>query len=558
MQAAFVVQKFDGDYDQPCGPAGGCLDPTPLPKKLAAWSDHFGLDRVAVLQFAPTWAIGDIYGVGDYAFDPVWQSNIDAMVAEDLFFGLYLLDNHYDKALPAFTLGDWSQQQIRWLTGKLAVVPLYDLVPGGGLEHVATHAKIDARTQPWLDRIEDIAFDLATRGVRFLYIDNFGASHDDVCFSLDPAHGHPPGFDRSLEGGYAETFEVVGTVGAAATAGTGAPDAGVFGSISELSFEANIAAHGHVVTPTQPAEDWMTGGPMGRVVPLHAIAWHKWAPFGPVHASYYYRLLAAPSGSCSATDVACSVFSADPVQREAGRRGGCYTLAFGALANGSPVWPAEVCPELDVGFPMSYTLPDTPPGGEPNSLVPYKRLAAFAARLGALRGEPATRAYLSSGQRLRDLRPAATSVIPQIQIGLAPFEPTNCPPQDTELVPILVQGIWGDPLLPGRIGLFFGNHSGGGYLGGSFALPPQEYGLNPGTNYVVRRWNTANWTFQIVGGFNGGVNVAWIQVPPIAAESVASSRSCRSRRRTDALRPPGARGRAARYASARGAPSTYP
>jgi hypothetical protein len=458
---------------------------------------------------------------GDYAFDPARQSNIDAMVAADLYFGLYLFDNQYDTSLPEYSLGEWAHRQIQCLTGKLAMTPLYDLGPSGGLELSAVHAKIDVRAQPRLDRMEDVASDLATRGVRFVYIDNFGASHDDVCFSIGPEHAHAPGFERSVEAGYAHTFELMGAAGAAATAGSGAPDAGTFGSISELSFEANIASHRHAVTPTQPAEDWMTRGPMGRVVPLHATAWHKWAPFGPVHASYYYRLPAAPSGSCSSTDVACSVFSADAVEREAGRRGGCYTPAFGALASGSPVWPAEVCPELDVGFPMSYTLPDTPPGGDTDALVPYKRLAAFAARLAALRGEPATQAYLSTGQLLRDLRAAPVAVIPQIEVGLAPLLPDNCTPQDTESVPIVVQGVWRDALLPDRLGLFFGNHSGLGFPGTAFALPPQEYGLAPGTTYVVRRWNTVNWTFQIVAVFSGAANLAWIPVPPIPAESVA-------------------------------------
>jgi hypothetical protein len=387
--ADYGAKVFDGDGNPNTG--------VNLPEKVAAYAAHHDLDGVAVFQFGTAWC-GGSSGVGRYDLAPAWAQNAGVLEQAGVPFYLYVSDNDYSMLSPDFEIDDWEAEQIVLMNGELFVGPAPGEPPGDPSSW--TMAKIDPFSARWKLRFEELAAEVAAKGVDGAYVDNYVFARPEACFAL--GHAHAPGYGPHCVGSMADGLDALHQGGAAG--------GGDFGTYAEVASEATVAARGAALGPIQVGQDWVSGDQHTRTVPLWAVLYAHRAPLGPVRVLAFEPSAPelpdppdpnGPHSSTGSTSGSWSQGGQGPASTNPGRaklpptrvaylppwtvlelapayrRTACYTLAFGAV-NHCGSWVP------DIGL---HNLPVAPLAHEialPEA-AGYQAVVAFASRARAAR-----------------------------------------------------------------------------------------------------------------------------------------------------------------------------
>ena len=481
FQHLIVFSPLD-DYFTPCGgvkPEESFMTPSvaisPLafisssvPFRIREFHEHWGLEHVSHLQFGAVWPVGEYDGVGQYHLSPQWETAAAAMDKLDFHHSFYLFDAWYrteNPTNPTFTTEGWLNETVLQLDGSHQILTQDLGPPWGQLEF----AMIDPGTPKWIARMAQVGQRLAQSGVDGVFVDNFFPDLSNASFS--PNQGHPPGYGPGHTQGFNAAVAALRLSAREINPG--------FTVFSEVMFESYIR-HTDLHGPVQTAADLMTGDDSTSVVPLWSMLYHHLAILSPVYAGYFTRVPTVPAEGADCLgfgDLPDSVFSIDPLERHEARLGANYVNAFGWV-NGSSIWSPDFGVTNPKCFVFSFEIPDPLPGEE-DCFAEYKAVCEYAAELSLLRGETLAGPFLSVGVRQRDL--VFTDAIPAVQV---PLTPVLSAVDDEETVPIVVHGVWQNPL-NGEVGVALANFSDQAFGGTGFGFDPAAYGLDPSQTYLV-------------------------------------------------------------------------
>ena len=499
--------------------------------RIIAYKTHWGLDNVTVFQFGNEWTVENNCGRGTYAFDPLWQANLDEMTGKGIPLLLYLLDHEYAlwwpfPATPPICFDDsgpciiddsfwadndplpWSEYATRTLTDGDGD-GVQDLVVNGTCGNVAPpQAFIDPSTTRWQERMYEVAERLGELGASGIYIDNLNPNVNEVCFARDEDFGehshHKPGFSDSYIQGLADTMSAL-------TAGgnSGRDTLGLEGFLvatENEGLEAYIAASGFMGAEFEISdfliEAGQTDNPATTFVPLRTTLYHHYALMRS--ASPYRPFMIDPLLLGAFPDPqANTTLSSLPAEQAKGRRGAAYAMAC-ATVNGMPLRnPDDFAQRNPENFLWSF---ERPPGTNPD----YAAVVDFGSRLTQFRGVDGLHEFLGLGKRMRDV----TWEIGPLLVTI-PLVANRLNIVEMESRPAVVQGVWKD-LLTGDIGLALANHSDATATGLVFQWVPTDYGLGTGPVDVCELDATGQATFLTT--LPGGPSLQ--PVPPIDPETM--------------------------------------
>jgi hypothetical protein len=546
-QQVIVLGSGVGSYTQDCGGVTQTL-----PDQIAEYRAAYQLDNLTSLQFGTTWVNGGDEGVGRYQVASHWLDDIQLMEDSGNRLALYWYDNNYRTATnnavdQSYATENWNADTI--VNYHIPFNPLYQYVwtdPATGLEW----AKIDPSSPKWKSRVRSVMTNLASLGIDAIYVDNWFPTINEANFANQA--WHLPGYGDYLTKNFNRTLELIVETGRRNN-----PD---FDAVySEVNSEGTIPYTG-VMGPPQPHADFITGDQNTSFVPLHAVLYHHLAALGPVNVNTF---LAVPFlrnlPDCETGGLTMrmtnSLFSSDENDRERGKRGASYALAF-SYVNGAPVWSPDITFLYDPNCGnLAYELLP--------SLAPrYQEMVEYAARCSDLRGHAAITPLLGTGRIVQEL--TFTSTIPQRLVPLeacwepevnstedhpgypgcgawqalqpppaAPCPTCPAPPEftcpqgyqcteccytcpdwndpqfDTELVPALLHNVFRD-VKTGHIGVALANHSGTDLEEVRFLFDASEYGLDPNLLYDVVEYDSLS--FRTIDRFHGS-SLREISVP---------------------------------------------
>jgi hypothetical protein len=417
-----------------------------LAGRIEDYRNHYGLERVRVMQFSPVWAEGNELGVGKYDIDSAWLPNLQVMKEAGSTLDLYMLDNYFHQSHPSYLAEGWDLTTLRDPAGEA----LSQSPPG---PDPGPYALIDPSTDKWLQHMDDLGEALGQEGVGGMYLDNFFPERGEHCFSVD--HGHLPGFGSYLTRGFSETFSRL-----RAAARKHVPD---FITTTEVTFEGYLRDTDMMLAVSEQT-DLVSADERTVGTDLYSFLYHHLVALGPVNAGGYVQPQQVSGGFPT-------VWNVDPVISHVARRGAFYTLAFGWVG-GYSIWSPDIAWYLNPGAtPLAFEIPVIS-----EQVVEYRAVNQWAADLAKNRTDA-----LGVGKRLRNLE----LNVPTVSVLL---QTSHLGKMELAEVPAVVNGVWEGP--DGEISLVLANHGELDPVVISFEFDPAAYGLGDSVRIFDR---TTEW-----------------------------------------------------------------